>query len=717
MKKMLCLMMPLLMAWACSPSPNGLTVDGASDVYYNGSIRLKGLKPASDAAGALSKADVSLVVDSNILVVSLSPNGSEPEDAQSFVGSFFDEMPEFKQGVTIWRYKPWNSWTKPILVTKPSEIESWDVQFFYWQYADGTYGAAMPLSGKGYRTTLGNNNGLFGAKSVRYAKANPGNNIPQMAIGFGNDPYKLFRDIYRTGLTAIGKSDNLIDNKTFPKQLDYIGWCTWNSSDLGKHLDEEHVVAGVKTFTDNKFPLGWVIIDDGWFDNKGAQLNSLLPDPKKFPKGFKSMNDRLKSECGIREMGLWHAFNGYWNGINPESKLGQYYKDEMFSWSQKPNPTDHDSVKRVTYHFIKPESDSLATFYSNWHQMMREQGFTFLKVDNQLVVERMAVDNYPIFDLSEKMHQALYTSIFDQFDGAVINCMNMTADAYLNFDKSSVARAVEDYFPAYEGGVGYKLEKGNAAAHLLMGFYNSLYFQQMVYPDFDMFESHNPDAVFHAVARAINNGPVYVTDKPGQQNFDVLRPLCFSNGKLIRATHPLTPSRDCLFNMQQPVPFKAFSFAGKAGLLGVWNMADADTVSGFVSAADIEGLEGDKFVAFEHFSRQFQSVDKSTQLPIGLARMGCQLYYFLPVVKNVAVIGLLEKYNAPGTVSSIEVLDNSVSLKVADYGTLALVTPAKPNSVKVNGGDVDYTFENGLCCVQIPHVNDVASGLSVSISW
>ena len=48
---------------------------------------------------------------------------------------------------------------------------------------------------------------------------------------------------------------------------------------------------------------------------------------------------------------------------------------------------------------------------------------------------------------------------------------------------------------------------GNAAVHNMMALYNSIYFQQMVFPDFDMFESYNVDAEFHAVARAINNGP------------------------------------------------------------------------------------------------------------------------------------------------------------------------------------------------------------------
>src|SRR4051812_25940155 len=36
--------------------------------------------------------------------------------AKQNAGIFFDNIPQLKHGVTIWRYKPWNSWTKPIAI-------------------------------------------------------------------------------------------------------------------------------------------------------------------------------------------------------------------------------------------------------------------------------------------------------------------------------------------------------------------------------------------------------------------------------------------------------------------------------------------------------------------------------------------------------------------------------------------------------------------------
>ena len=129
---------------------------------------------------------------------------------------------------------------------------------------------------------LGSQGNKWGSKAISYAN-DKSKEIPSMAISFGNDPYELFARIYLTALEAMGKSENQFSKKSLPEPLQYIGWCTWNSSNLGRDLNEEHVIEGVKTFTDKKFPLGWVLVDDGWFQNEHQQLQSLKPNPKSFP--------------------------------------------------------------------------------------------------------------------------------------------------------------------------------------------------------------------------------------------------------------------------------------------------------------------------------------------------------------------------------------------------------------------------------------------------
>jgi raffinose synthase len=692
---------------------------------YSGVRRLSGINPALEGITDIGKKvknrliwvngnrqiEITTQVTGAFVVFNMLADSLSQPLQQQFIGCFFDSIPEMRQGITIWRYKPWNSWTKPIRISHTDEMQDWDIQFFYWQYADGLYGAALPLSGNGYRTTLGNHLGKFAAKSVRAGGPPRKGEIPQMIIGFGADPYRLFDELFQKGMKSIGKEENLVINKKFPDRLDYIGWCTWNSSDMGRNLDENHILESVKSFKDSAFQLGWIIIDDGWFNNTGSRLNSYYPNIEKFPNGFKSMNQRLKSDYGLREIGLWHALNGYWNGINPDSEIGRQFKNELFSWRQREFVQQSDSPI-ITYFFIRPESDSLQNFYSNWHQWMTEQGFSFVKVDNQLVVERMAVNNYPLFSLSEKMHQAMNQSVFDHFDGAIINCMDMTADAYLNFGKTAIARSVEDYFTFEDGGVGYSMEKGGAAAHLIMAVYNALYFGEMVYPDFDMFQSHNPDAYFHAIARAANNGPVYITDKPGRQNFNVLRPLTYSDGKLIRADKPLRPTRDCLFQLQDPVLFKTFSESGNAGLLAAFNMADAEQVNGSISPADIEGLKGDKFLVYEYFSGESKILLSNESMPVRLNRMGYRFFYFIPIVEGIAPIGLVSKYNAPATILKQKREPGKLTLTVRENGIVKFYSEKKPASVSSNSRSIDFAYDSGVASVCI---NDAENNAMVII--
>ena len=714
--------------------------DKGIEIVYSGKTRFTGGKPLIEKRVASLKkvigesntftfqfkhsSDIKAIITpagTNIWGIKLTVEGKK-HNGKEFAGFFFDEIPEFATGVEIWRYKPWNSWTKPLRVSSPAELSRLnreDVQFFYWKYDDRLYGAAIPLSGNGYRSTLGSEKGKFGCKSLTYTKDAPGD-IPMMAIGFGEDPYKLFESLYSAGLEMMGKSENLRVKKTYPEPLEYIGWCTWNSSLMGKNLDEEHLLEGAATFTNNHFPLGWLLIDDGWFNQEGNRLNAFTPNPEKFPNGLKSLTSKLKSQYGLKYVGIWHAYNGYWNGINPNSKLGERYKSELFNWTQKEGV--EVASKAVYYSFIKPQSDSLKAFYDQWHKYFLREGFDFIKVDNQLVTERMSLDTYPIGLIAEKMHQALYASVFKNFNGAIINCMDMTNDAFYNFGKSAVARTVEDYFPERDGGVGYKLEKGGPAAHVLMALYNSLYFSQMVYPDFDMFESDNTYGAFHAAARAISGGPVYITDTPGKQKFDVLWPLIDARGRIIRADQPALLTEDCLFQLQDNKPLKAFSFAGKSGLMAVFNAADADQVEGTISPSQIPGLKGESFAVYEFYSNELSVLKKNEEKKITLTRMGNKYFNFVPIENGVALIGLVNKYNAPKTIISSNIGKDKIEVHLLDgksvfihktegdletgdvtiNGIFKAILPSKPVSVIINQVPVkDFSYTNGIFAVDV----------------
>jgi raffinose synthase len=231
--------------------------------------------------------------------------------------------------------------------------------------------------------------------------------------------------------------------------------------------------------------------------------------------------------------------------------------------------------------------------------------------------------------------------------------------------------------------------------------YNSIYFSQMVFPDFDMFQSHNPNGVYHAIARTINNGPIYLTDVPGKQNFDILNKIVFKDGKSIRASSALMPSEDCLFQLQDARLFKTQSMAGTAGLLGLFNVADSDKVQGGFKAADVNGIKGNQFVLYEYFRGKAHVTDKNTPFKVDLPRLGYELVYVLPVTKGFAAFGLVNKYNAPATIVSEQWNGNGVSVKLYEGGMFKAYSVKKPASVRVNGKEKLFSFKDNLLNVTV----------------
>lgn len=59
--------------------------------------------------------------------------------------------------------------------------------------------------------------------------------------------------------------------------------------------------------------------------------------------------------------------------------------------------------------------------------------------------------------------------------------------------------------------------------------------------------SKHEAAGLHAAARAVSGAAVYVSDKPGQHDFAILKKLVLSDGSVLRGLLPGRPTLDCLF--------------------------------------------------------------------------------------------------------------------------------------------------------------------------
>ncbi|CAJ1372149.1 unnamed protein product [Effrenium voratum] len=92
-----------------------------------------------------------------------------------------------------------------------------------------------------------------------------------------------------------------------------------------------------------------------------------------------------------------------------------------------------------------------------------------------------------------------------------------------------------------------------------------------------MFHSKHPSGEMHAAVRAISGGPIYVSDRPGEHDFELLKQLAAPDGELLLSDGPARPTRDCLFRdpqKDQKTVLKIFNTncAGKLGVLGLFNI-------------------------------------------------------------------------------------------------------------------------------------------------
>eukprot|EP00882_Tetradesmus_deserticola_P029817 GHRQ01033432.1.p1 GENE.GHRQ01033432.1~~GHRQ01033432.1.p1 ORF type:complete len:290 (+),score=96.95 GHRQ01033432.1:669-1538(+) len=184
-------------------------------------------------------------------------------------------------------------------------------------------------------------------------------------------------------------------------------------------------------------------------------------------------------------------------------------------------------------------ADNPGALYSAMHAYLAAAAVDGVKVDCQAGVGLVgsALGGGPA--AARQFQAALEDSIAAHFPGNhAINCMCHSSENFYRFSRTAVARVSDDYYPR---------DPASSTPHIGACAFNSLYMGALVQPDWDMFQSAHPAGVLHGMARAVSGGAVYVSDKPGQHDFDLLRRLVLPDGAVLRALLPGRPTRDCLF--------------------------------------------------------------------------------------------------------------------------------------------------------------------------
>jgi hypothetical protein len=695
-----------------SKGPEGI------QIHYKNLLVASGLKLYSGIVeidlDTLDRTDFGYLIYSTVSSVQLKVKIAEsvtfvilPNDMHSDVWKMCFGQLYFEDLVQFWRYVNKNerwAWTIPIKIKEQKEFRNY-VNFAYWRL-DGAFGALIPLGGGKYRSTIsGDDMERVCVEASSDVSGEFSAIIPIAVLGFGSQPYTIFKECFRTCAIAMGKENNLVENKKQTEVWSYLGWCSWNSSDLGKNLNSEWLKSQCKIITE-KQTFGWILIDDGWMDANNVQsrsLNSFLPQKSLFPMGFQDLKDFLVSHCRVKHLGVWHTLNGYWDGISVDSELGAQFKDSLYTYNGKD-------------YWISPDTPELTSFYNNWYRALSSNGISFTKVDNQFNAAIWAGGIHSVFSSGEAMHKALNDSASRFMDNNLLNCMCMTSENYYNFGTSVYSRVSEDYFP---DGIGYDMRHGNAAAHLTQAIYNSIYFSQFVITDFDMFETYNPHADIHAVARSLNNGPIYITDYAGRNDYKLLKKLCYSDGRLVHAQTPLLPSEDSLFVVQDHELLKFVSTTGSSGAILACNFADADSVTGSIKVEDVGSTFGGtakQFILFDYKQRKILKATRKDALKLTLSRMEWQLFFVFPDVDRACAIGVIEKFNCPATIQSTVCTDSCIDFQVYEGGETLVYTKSEPWSVTVDGKSSRFFYKDGLLAIDCGFQPDKAINIRVSFN-
>ncbi|KAK3021835.1 hypothetical protein RJ639_046224 [Escallonia herrerae] len=570
------------------------------------------------------------------------------------------------------------------------------------------------------------------------------------------------------------------EKKTLPSFLDWFGWCTWDA--FYTDVTAEGVDEGLKSLSEGGTPPRFLIIDDGWQQiggadketncvvQEGAQFANRLTGLKenaKFQKngkddqvpGLKHVVDEAKDHHNVKYVYVWHALAGYWGGVHPAGTGMEHYDPAMAYPVQSPGVKGNqpdivmDSLSVHGLGLVHPKK--VFEFYNELHAYLTSCGVDGVKVDVQNIIETLGAGHGGRVSLTRSYIQALEASISRNFrDNGCIACMCHNTDGLYSAKQTAVVRTSDDFYPR---------DPASHTIHISSVAYNTLFLGEFMQPDWDMFHSLHPAADYHAAARAVGGCPLYVSDKPGNHNFELLKKLVLPDGSVLRAQLPGRPTRDCLFvdpARDGTSLLKVWNANKCTGVVGVFNCQGAgwckvtkktrihDTSPGTltcsVQATDVDAIAqvagpgwNGETVVYAYRSGEVVRLPQGASLPVTLKALEYELFHFCPlkeIAANIsfAPIGLLDMFNSGGAVEQTEVHFTSekkpelfdgevvsevstslsenrtptatIALKVRGCGRFGAYSSQRPLKCTLGNIESEFTYEaaTGLLTLTIP---------------
>ncbi len=522
------------------------------------------------------------------------------------------------------------------------------------------------------------------------------NSLVGLFAAAGEDPYALAAAAARSVAARLG-SARLRTKKSLPAFADQFGWCTWDA--FYQDVSHDLVRLGLQSFAEGGVQPKFLILDDGWQSLRETaenerRLSAFLAN-EKFPGDLAPTVQMAKREFGVETFMVWHAVMGYWAGVDGESLPTYDVHDVTRSYSPDLLGYAPDLNNWFSKQVGVPSVSGIHRFYNDYHRHLRLQGVEGVKVDNQSSLEGLAVGSGGRVAMMQTYHEVIEGSVQVHFNGNLINCMSCSNDMFYSTLNSTLTRTSGDFYPNSPNTHG---------PHLYNNAQVGMWFGEFIHPDWDMFQSGHEVGAFHAAGRAVSGGPVYVSDKPDQHNFDILRRLVLPDGGVLRANGVGRPTRDCLFHdvTKEDMLLKVFNVnTAGGGVIGIFNCRygeDAGGISGAISPMDVVSPNFDQtaelYAVYAHNARQLRLLKHDENWQLTLSPLGFEIMTIVPVVGGFAPIGLPHYYNSGGAVDEWRhVLSNIYTLRVRSSGHFLAYSRNSPASITCNGAKAAFTFD------------------------
>ncbi|HMF32063.1 MAG TPA: Sip1-related alpha-galactosidase [Candidatus Lokiarchaeia archaeon] len=568
-----------------------------------------------------------------------------------------------------------DAWQFPCVSDHLPNNEGYSISYLLGKLPRGIV-ACAPVNRYGQRSVIRASNIVDVPHSLKivsgnYLRAQQYDHLAGGLIAFHEDAFEVTSHIFEAYMEIVERPHALRANKEYPEPFEYLGFCTWNT--FYASVDAQGIIdLAESNFTADQGSdrFRYLIIDDGWQSINGMDveagpaphdcktrrgLRNLGPNFK-FPSGMRQLVDQLKSHYKMKWVGVWVATSGYWDGIEPNSPVGQRYA----------------IVQNGGTGFADPNNLHGQEFWTDYFRAIRSWGMDLLKIDNQCSMGTAVEGMYPIDDGIRNIYAMHQGAAYAQ-NLVILNCMCMASDNKIYWTKSNVSRVSDDFGPGNIAGTKYQINQC---------VFNPIFYAQFCWPDHDMLQTvgiTHPLVLLHAAS----GGPIYIADEVGETDPEVVSKLCFPDGRLARLDAPGLNTYDCLFrDVEADYPAKMWNYHalegwGKIYYEFITNVTkDTEDLPVEVGLADMGITSGDEptqYVLEDRESHECHLVDATTPHAFRLDNFDARYFVYSPLLRGIAVLGVDEVYNGTKAIAAVEwASERSLVLRMAYEGALRL---------------------------------------------